>query len=505
VPAGIAAGTGFSSIRASSSAGENRVVCPQKPFEQSRAEFSRGIDPMSYRFAVHALAVAALALPVAPRPAAAGDAGAFVGGVAAGVLGTLAVQHARQPQRVVVQKQYVRPQVSSYQREANRQVQTSLNYFGFPAGTPDGVLGANSRSAIAQYQAFLGDPATGALTDYERTFLTSSYDRAIVGGAATTQTIAASGQGTRGLLLAYRQEQLGVPTTQAVAVAPPVAPPAPVAPAGVTEAAAVEPGKPVAAMPSFIAGPAAPSMGAMCNRTGIETSKAGGPMVYKVGARLDAWQAVDEQFCLARSYAIDDGTSLAATAQGFTQAQIEEQCAAFAPSMRDYVGRLVTQKPAEVTEGLRKFVADTGIPAAQLSANARICLGVGYGKDDADVALASALVLVGLGEGAYDELIGYHLLDGFGTPERGAMGVDWLGAAIDALSDGATPLVTTDEDNRLALLQTVSAMLLVGTAEATVVDSSADAGATPAAPQPEAASATAAAPAPLALPKPVAN
>jgi hypothetical protein len=222
-------------------------------------------------------------------------------------------------------------------------------------------------------------------------------------------------------------------------------------------------------------------------------------MAYKVGARLDAWQAADEQFCLARSYAIDDGASLAATAQGFTEAQIAEQCAAFAPSMRDYAGRLVTQKPEEVTEALRTFVAGTGIPAAQLSANARICLGVGYGKDDAEVALASALVLVGLGEGAYDELVGYHLLDGFGTPERGAMGVEWLNAASDALSDGATPLVTADEENRLALLDTVSAMLLVGTREATVVDSSAPA--EPATPAPEAASA----PAALALPKPVAN
>ncbi|HVL22239.1 MAG TPA: peptidoglycan-binding protein, partial [Amaricoccus sp.] len=209
----------------------------------------------------------------------------------------------------------------------------------------------------------------------------------------------------------------------------------------------------------------------------------------------------DEQFCLARSYAIDDGASLAATAQGFTQAQIEEQCAAFAPSMREYVGRLVSEGPEKLGDGLRKFVADTGIPAAQLSANARICLGVGYGKDDADVALASALVLVGLGEGAYDELVGYHLLDGFGTPERGAMGVEWLNAATTALEDGATPLVTADEDDRLSLLDTVSAMLMVGTTEATVVDSSADATAAPAAPQPEAASA----PAPLALPKPIAN
>lgn len=464
---------------------------------------------MPYRTPVKTLAAAAVALAALPGPAAAGDAGAFVGGLAAGVLGTLAVQNAREPRRVYVQKQYVpRPAVSSYQREANRQVQTALNYFGFPAGTPDGVLGANSRAAIGQYQAFLGEPPTGALTDYQRAFLTSSYDRAIVGGAATSQAIAAGGQGTRGLLLAWRQEQLGVPPAT-VAAAPPVVPAAPAVvpavPAGVTEAAAEVPAAaaPAPKIPSFIPGPATPSMAAACNHTSIVTNQNGGPAIYKVGVRLDALQALDEQFCLARSYAIADGASLAATAQGFTPAEIAEQCVAFAPSLREYAGQLVTHNPEEVAAALNKFVADTGIPAAQLSANARICLGVGYDRDDADVALASALLLVGLGEGAYDELVGYHLIDGFGTPERGAMGLDWLAAAGTALSNGATPLVTADEEHRLALLQTVTAMLTVGTSEATVVDSSADAAATPPALAPEAASAPA--PAPLALPKPVAN
>ena len=110
---------------------------------------------MSYRIALSGALAAALALGSAPGPAAAGDAGAFIGGVAAGVLGTLAVQHARQPQRVVVQKHYVAPRAPSYQREANRQVQTALNYFGFPAGVPDGVLGANSRAAIGQYLSLI--------------------------------------------------------------------------------------------------------------------------------------------------------------------------------------------------------------------------------------------------------------------------------------------------------------------------------------------------------------
>ena len=67
-------------------------------------------------------------------------------------------------------------------RAQNRETQTSLNYFGFPAGTPDGVMGKRSRQAVAQYQAFMGFPATGKLTQYERDFLISSYSRAQIGG-----------------------------------------------------------------------------------------------------------------------------------------------------------------------------------------------------------------------------------------------------------------------------------------------------------------------------------
>ena len=56
----------------------------------------------------------------------------------------------------------------------------------------------------------MGYPATGVLADYEKVFLTSSYNRAMVGGPQNAQMMASAGQGTRGLLLAYRQEQMGV-------------------------------------------------------------------------------------------------------------------------------------------------------------------------------------------------------------------------------------------------------------------------------------------------------
>ena len=152
----------------------------------------------------------------------------------AGVLGTLAVQQARRPRGGAA---HLRPpagfQLPARGEPAGTDRAQLLRLPGRDARRRDGRQQPRRRSA--QYQAFIGDPATGALSDYERTFLTSSYDRAIVGGAATAQTIATSGQGTRGLLLAYRQEQLGVPATPAVAVAPPplqpAAPAAPAAPA----------------------------------------------------------------------------------------------------------------------------------------------------------------------------------------------------------------------------------------------------------------------------------
>ena len=80
-------------------------------------------------------------------------------------------------------------------RVENREIQTALNYFNFPAGTPDGVMGRNSRNAISQYQAHLGYPVTGQLSLYEKDFLVSSYHRAIAGGAVTHQQIAQNPDG----------------------------------------------------------------------------------------------------------------------------------------------------------------------------------------------------------------------------------------------------------------------------------------------------------------------
>lgn len=429
---------------------------------------------MLRRSVLACLAASAAALAPADRAAADG-AEAFVGGLLGSAIGTAIVNRPQQ-QRVIVKRQAApRQGINSYQREENRQVQTALNYFGFPAGVADGVLGANSRAAIGQYQGFLGYPPTGVLTEYEKVFLTSSYQRAIVGGPQTAQIIAAGGQGSRGLLLAYRQEQMGVPAAPAAPApaAPVVEAAAPAAPAPAAEppetvAVAVEVAAEVpaevpaeapaeAGLPSFLPGAAAASVASYCNRVSLATGVNGG--FVAAAAMSDPMQALGEQFCLARTYALEQGQSLAGTVQGFTMAEMATQCDAFAPSMSGYQARLASQGPAEVRAALQDFVASTGAAPAQMSGSARICLGLGYQADDAEVALASALVLVGLGEEAYGELLGHHLMNGFATPKRPDRGVEWLDTAAQALAAGATPLVANGAQAHAALIEQAVAEL----------------------------------------------
>ena len=92
-----------------------------------------------------------------------------------------------------------RSSINSAQRQQNRDVQSSLNAFGFPVGTVDGSLGPRSRNAIGDYQSYMGYPRTGQLTDFERRTLVDSWQRFNAGGgAAYPRTMAAVGP--RGLL-----------------------------------------------------------------------------------------------------------------------------------------------------------------------------------------------------------------------------------------------------------------------------------------------------------------
>jgi peptidoglycan hydrolase-like protein with peptidoglycan-binding domain len=213
-------------------------------------------------------------------------------------------------------------------------VQTALNHFGYPVGTPDGSLGPKSRSAISSYQATLGYPPTGQLTDYERTLLVTAYHRAVAGGPQVMQVMGTHPMGIKGLLLLQRDEMAGLPTQmpgqmagqmtgQGMAVAGAMAgagammaaePVQPVAPAPALPALVAEPAPAPAApaLPSF--GGTLVSLSSHCNTIALKTNANGGYMT--VANISDPAQALSEQFCLSRAAAIQQGRRCRAPCRG---------------------------------------------------------------------------------------------------------------------------------------------------------------------------------------------
>ncbi|NNE81148.1 MAG: peptidoglycan-binding protein [Silicimonas sp.] len=387
--------------------------------------------------------VLALGLTVSAPGKVAADAGdALVGGIIGGVIGG-AIVNENNKRRTTTKRVY-RQKVYSPERAQNREVQTSLNYFGFPAGTPDGVLGRRSRSAISQYQAHLNYPITGYLTPYERDFLIGSYHRAISGGAVTNQQIATVG--TRGLLLQYRDQAAGVTT----AVTP--APAAPEAVQPVTEAAATsEPADTGTALPNFLGGGDGLSLASHCNTVSLLTNTNGG--FTTVSNMADPNVVLNEQFCLARTYAIANGEEMAAAVQGVGTNEIAAQCQAFGPVMKDHVAALSLKPRDAVLQGVSGFVLTSGMAPQQLAATSKICLSVGYRTDDMDVAIGSALLLTALGEQVYGELMGHHLSQGFGATRRGDLAFDWYNSALTALESGQPAVFAPGQPERVVLLR----------------------------------------------------
>lgn len=321
------------------------------------------------------------------------------------------------------------------------------------------MLGRQSRGAISQYQSTLGYPATGYLTDYERNLLITSYHRAVAGGPVTMQQAAANPMGMRGLIMQWRDEAAGiVPQGQytpqgQMAVAPAAPAPEPEAPA-VIEAlvpeVAPEPEEP--GLPSFLgAGTVEASLASHCNRIGLMTTTNGG---YTTAATmLDPMSALGEQFCLVRSFAIAQGEEMAAKVPGVTKADISAQCAGFGPTMKAEVAALSLAPADEVIGDVRAFALNSGMAPAQLAATAKICLSVGYAEDKMDIAVASGLILAALGEGAYGEVLGHHLSQGFGAAQRTDLAFDWYDIAIEAADRSGTAAFAPGQPDRMQLVR----------------------------------------------------
>ena len=165
---------------------------------------------------------AILATALITTPAARVAASDLVNGIVGGIIGGAIVSGAtrnKPTKRVYVNNGNSAARAAT--RAANRETQTALNYFGYPAGTPDGVLGRRSRAAISSMQAYLGNPVTGKLTAFERDILVGAYHRGISGSYETVQMVSKSPDGARSLLAAQRDIMTGntTPTRRTVGYA----------------------------------------------------------------------------------------------------------------------------------------------------------------------------------------------------------------------------------------------------------------------------------------------
>ena len=173
----------------------------------------------------------------------------------------------------------------------------------------------------------------------------------------------------------------------------------------------------------------------------------------------DPQQALNEQFCLARTYAIADSEKLIGKVTGFTPTQVADQCEGFGPAMKEHVAALSLKSMNEVKADVSNFILTTGMSPAQLKGTARSCLGVGYRTDDMDVALGSALLLHAMGQGVYGELMGHHLAQGFGTAQRTDMARVWYEDSLRAVDSGAEAVFAPGQPERTELLRKASLSL----------------------------------------------
>lgn len=224
---------------------------------------------MKFKYLASGAVVASLSLsPISPmaNPARA-DSGDVVAGLIVGAIigGAVANENAKKKSKgkakaktksTKSKAKASTPAISAEQKAENVSVQESLNHFGWPVGAADGALGPKSKSAIKEYQAFMGYPVTGDLTADQRNVLVTAYHRSMAGGSVISEIVSGSVYGLRGVLIAQAEEM--APGGGTMAAAGPISSEPGVKPGSVAAAAA-------AAIPSLlpeaeetVAGPAAP-------------------------------------------------------------------------------------------------------------------------------------------------------------------------------------------------------------------------------------------------------
>lgn len=391
--------------------------------------------------------VSASMVLVPVQKAQASDAAAILGGLIVGGIIVNEVSKNKKRKQATQRQSTTNSHAYNAQREQNRQVQASLNYFGYNVGTVDGSIGRNTRNGIARYQSDMGFQADGRMDNYERDFLLTSKQRAEASGNVAPYNSILASQGRGGLLRTFRNEQLGVAPVQPAAAAAPIPVPVPAPVAAPTPVAA--PAN-TAALPEFTFGQANTSISDFCNQINTLTAANGG---VTAGTRVvDTEFALNEQFCLARTHAMADSTSIEATIPNMTSAQIETQCKGLTQAVAPHLKDIGAASPDSVINATLSFMQQSGQPMGRLISGGKVCLGIGYRVDDADMALASAVLLASGGLLGYGEIVSHHMREGFATartsPQKAA---EWMTLALKAMTSGG-PVVLGQSADRVAVL-----------------------------------------------------
>ncbi|GGH21277.1 Putative peptidoglycan binding domain-containing protein [Cribrihabitans marinus] len=399
-----------------------------------------------------ATVVAASLILIPAERAKANEGAALLGGAILGGIIVNEVHKNKQRQRTTTVRRSTRSSgISSAQRQQNRDVQTALNYFGYNVGAVDGSLGRKSRAGISRYQAEMGYTIDGYLDEHERAFLINSHQRALASAHVAPYNQILASQGQAGLLRTYRNEQLGIATPQPAqppqvqqATAPaPLPAPAPAPQASVP--ARAETG----ALPDFTFGQTARSANEHCNQVNVLTAANGG--LATAGNISQPDFALNEQFCLARIQAMAESSRIEATITNMTAEQIQQQCKGLAQAVAPQMKGIEGASAGQVISKTSGFLQNSGQPMAQLVSGGKVCLGVGYRTDDAQMALASGVLLTAAGQLGYGEVVSHHLREGFGAAKAtGQQATEWMRLALNAAQNG-TPVLGQTAD-RLAVL-----------------------------------------------------
>lgn len=276
-----------------------------------------------------------------------------------------------------------------------------------------------------------------------------SYRRAQTGAQVAPYSLIFAREGTQGLLRTYRNEQRGIPTPGVTPVVQPTRtePPTPVPVAA-----------PAPSLPSFGAfgTNAGPSVNNHCAQIQVLTTTNGG--FTTLSTMSDPEFALNEQFCLMRTNAMAEASNAMAGIAGIDDAQFVQQCVGLAEYMRPDVDRLAQTNPGAVQVDVARRLQSSGRSAAELRGTGVICLGVGYREDRSDIALGAALIMVGIDQAAYGEVVAHHLREGFGATASPARAEAWMSRTLSSLDGGATPAFLPNQSaDRVALLRAAMA------------------------------------------------